>query len=47
MEDDDLPDYDDSDRQPCPLCGGDGGDPGNDYVLLCPECGGEGWAPWA
>ena len=47
MDDDELPDYDDTDRQTCPFCDGDGGDPGNDYVLLCPECEGEGWVPWA
>ena len=26
----------------CPYCGGDGGDPFNDYVLPCPFCEGEG-----
>lgn len=46
MEDDEFIEYDD-DREACPLCGGDGGDPGNDYVLPCPECDGEGWVPWA
>ena len=37
--------HDDEDREACPLCDGDGGDPGNDYVLPCPVCGGEGWTP--
>ena len=32
--------YDESEE--CPYCGGDGGDPLNDYVLPCPECGGDG-----
>jgi hypothetical protein len=30
------------DEPVCGYCGGDGGDPLNDYVLPCPECGGEG-----
>ena len=47
MDDGDYIDYDDADREACAFCGGDGCDPGNDYVLPCPECDGEGWVPWA
>ena len=38
---DDVP-YELNDEDVCPYCGGDGGDPLNDYVLPCPECGGGG-----
>lgn len=43
MDEDDFPDYGEADREACPVCDGDGNDPGNDYVLPCPECDGEGW----
>ncbi len=26
----------------CSVCGGDGADPMNDYLLTCPACGGDG-----
>jgi len=35
----------DDEIEACPTCDGDGGDPGNDYVLPCPTCGGEGKWP--
>ena len=42
-DDDDFPDYEDDDEdRTCPACGGDGGDPMNDYVLPCEYCDGEG-----
>ena len=40
-------DYDEIDEDAtCPYCGGDGGDPLNDYVLPCPHCDGEGYLWW-
>lgn len=47
MEDDDYQEYDDTGHEACAFCGGDGGDPGNDFVLPCPECDGDGCVPWA
>jgi hypothetical protein len=31
--------YDDEDEPRCATCGGEGGDPLNDFCLPCPECG--------
>jgi hypothetical protein len=31
--------YDDADEPVCETCGGEGGDPLNDYCIPCPECG--------
>lgn len=42
MTDDDDPEYEDDEDRACPACGGDGGDPMNDYVLPCEYCDGEG-----
>lgn len=41
---DDFFDYSDDDDEPdkCQLCGGDGMDPGNDYMTTCPHCDGDG-----
>jgi hypothetical protein len=46
VDEDDFYDYDDSgEDRTCAYCGGDGGDPANDYCLPCPYCDGEGYTP--
>lgn len=38
-------DWDEEDRT-CPNCGGDGGEPFDDYCTPCEECDGEGYKWW-
>lgn len=40
QDDDDYENFDED--RTCEYCGGDGGDPWNDYILECPSCLGEG-----